>query len=168
MGSPSLLVTRLVLPTTQGDSIFQFALLKYQSKRFERPGRTEFPGSIPPLSEPAQAALLSTLLMELSSKYKLNLDTEPILSRQLVLSPALPKGTGDTPALFIGGSNADRLANAAANVGIIPDTVTEGGWILNTSSVSTVLPQIEAYCLTLPPEAPVIILLPGQFFLQPG
>jgi hypothetical protein len=95
--------------------------------------------------------------MELSSKYKLNLDTEPNLSRQLVLSPTLPKGTGDTPALFIGGSNADRLANAAANVGIIPDTVTEGGWILNTSSVTTVLPQIEAYCLTLPPEAPVII-----------
>jgi hypothetical protein len=101
--------------------------------------------------------LLSTLHMELSSKYKLNLDTEPNLSRQLVLSPTLPKGTGDTPALFIGGSNADRLANPAANVGIIPDTVTEGGWILNTSSVSTVLPQIEAYCLTLPPEAPVII-----------
>ncbi len=95
--------------------------------------------------------------MELSSKYKLNLDTEPNLSRQLVLSPTLPKGTSDTPALFIGGSNADWLANAAANVGIIPDTVSEGGWILNTSSVTTVLPQIEAYCLTLPLEAPVII-----------
>ncbi len=106
--------------------------------------------------------------MELSSKYKLNLDTEPNLSRQLVLSPTLPNGTGDTPALFIGGSNADRLANAGANVGIIPDTVTAGGWILNTSSVSTVLPKIEAYCLTLPSEAPVIYILLGQFFFQPS
>jgi len=60
-------------------------------------------------------------------------------------------------AKFIGGSNADRLANAAANVGVIPDTVTEGGWVLNTSNVTTALPQIEAYCLTLPAEAPVII-----------
>ncbi len=74
-----------------------------------------------------------------------------------ILSPTLPKGAGNAPALFIGGSNADRLAIAAATVGIVPDTVTEGGWILNTSSVSIVLPQIEAYCLTLPPEAPVII-----------
>ncbi len=45
----------------------------------------------------------------------------------------------------------------SANVGVVPDTVTEGGWLLNTTSVSTVLPQIEAYCLTLPAEAPVII-----------
>ncbi len=59
--------------------------------------------------------------------------------------------------MFIGGSNADRLANAAANVGVVPDTVTEGGWLLNTTSVTTALPQIEAYCLTLPTEAPVII-----------
>jgi hypothetical protein len=59
--------------------------------------------------------------------------------------------------LYIGGSNTDRLANAAANIGVVPDTVTEGGWVLNTTSVSTALPQIEAYCLTLPAEAPVII-----------
>ncbi len=95
--------------------------------------------------------------MELSSKFKLELDSEPILSRDLTLSPLLPKAAEDSPALFMGGSNADRLANAAANVGIVPDTVTEGGWILNTTSVSTVLPQIEACCLTLPAEAPVVL-----------
>jgi hypothetical protein len=101
--------------------------------------------------------LIYTLLTELSSKYKLGLDTEPNLSQRLVLIPAPPTGSGDTPALFIGGSNADRLANAAAAVGLIPDTVMEGGWVLNTTSVSTVLPQIEAYCRTLQPEAPVIV-----------
>ncbi len=85
------------------------------------------------------------------------MDTEPNLSRRLALTPAPPTGCGETPALFIGGSNADRLANEAAAVGLIPDTVTEGGWVLNITSVTTVLPQIEAYCLTLPPEAPVII-----------
>jgi hypothetical protein len=45
----------------------------------------------------------------------------------------------------------------AANVGIVPDTVTKEGWVLNTTSVTTVLPQIEVYCLTLRVEAPVII-----------
>jgi hypothetical protein len=130
---------------------------EFTKNRFERQGRTNFPGSIPPLSEISEPALIYTLLTELSSKFKLGLDTEPNLSRRLVLTPAAPTSSGETPALFIGGSNADRLANAAAAVGLIPDTVTEGGWVLNTTSVTTALPQIEAYCLTLPPEAPVII-----------
>jgi hypothetical protein len=118
------------------------------------PGRTDFPGSIPAL--PA-SALFYTLLTKFSSKFKLELDSEPVLSRELTVSHILPKAAEDSPALFIGGSNADRLVNAAANVGIVPDTVTEGGWVLNTTSVSTALPQIEAYCLTLPAEAPVVI-----------
>jgi hypothetical protein len=63
----------------------------------------------------------------------------------------------DIPALFIGGSNADKLANAAASLGVVADTITEGGWILSTSSVSIILPQVEAYCATLPPDAPVVI-----------
>ncbi len=130
---------------------------EFATNCFERQGRINFPGSIPPLSENAEPALIYTLLTELSSKYKLGLDTEPNLSRRLVLTPAPPTGSGETPALFIGGSNADRLVNAAAAVGLILDTVMEGGWVLNNTSVSTVLPQIEAYCLTLPPEAPVII-----------
>ncbi len=52
--------------------------------------------------------MLYTLLTELSSKYKVSLDKEPNLSRQLLLTPTLPKGAGETPVLFIGGSNADR------------------------------------------------------------
>jgi hypothetical protein len=139
---------RLYLPATTDD---------FPKNRFERPGRSEFPGSIPAIPASAEPALYYTLLTELSSKFKLELDSEPILSRDLTLSPVLPRAAEDTPALFIGGSNADRLANAAANVGIVPDTVTEGGWILNTTSISTVLPQIEAYCLTLPAEAPVVL-----------
>ncbi len=104
----------------------------------------------------------------LSSKFKLELDSEPVLSRDLTLSLNHPKAAGETPALFNGGSNADRLANEVANVGIVPDTVTEGGWVLNTTSVSTALPQIEAYCLTLPAEAPVIICcLDNSSFCQP-
>jgi hypothetical protein len=39
----------------------------------------------------------------------------------------------------------------------LSDTITEGGWILSTSSVSIILPQVKAYCATLPPDAPVVI-----------
>ncbi len=100
----------------------------FLTNRFERPGHVDFPGSIPSLSATAEPALIYTFLTELSSKFKLELDSEPVLSRELTLSPNLPKTSGEIPALFIGGSNTDRLANAVANVGVVPDTVTEGGW----------------------------------------
>jgi hypothetical protein len=60
-------------------------------------------------------------------------------------------------ALFIGGSNADRLANSAATLGVNSETVTNGGWILSTSNVTTILHEIEAYCNTRPADSPVII-----------
>jgi hypothetical protein len=52
----------------------------------------------------------------LSTLFKMNLDTLTNLSRDSVIFP-----TGNTPveedlaALFIGGSNADRVANSAAS-----------------------------------------------------
>jgi hypothetical protein len=60
-------------------------------------------------------------------------------------------------ALFIGASNADRLANSAATLGIITETITTGGWILTTDAVSGILPQVNAYCTSLPAEALVVI-----------
>jgi hypothetical protein len=85
------------------------------------------------------------------------MDTLPNLSRDLVITPRMAHQEDNIPALFIGGSNADKLANAAASLGVVADTITEGGWILSTSSVSIILPQVEAYCATLPPDAPVVI-----------
>ncbi len=91
--------------------------------------------------------------------FKLELDSEPNLSRKLILSPTFPRRPARPPPCSSAAAMRTGLANAAGNVGIVPDTVTEGGWVLNTTSVTTVLPQIEAYCLflTLPAEASVII-----------
>jgi hypothetical protein len=60
-------------------------------------------------------------------------------------------------ALFISGSNADRLAHSAATVGVNPETVTSGGWILTTATVTTILPDIEAFCNSMPADSPVVI-----------
>jgi hypothetical protein len=85
------------------------------------------------------------------------MDSLPNLSRELVITQRPARQEDDIPALFIGGSNAEKLANAAATLGVVSETITEGGWILTTSSVSIILPQVEAYCATLPPDAPVVI-----------
>jgi hypothetical protein len=88
----------------------------------------------------------------------MNLDTLPNLSRDTVIFP-----TGNTlveedlAALFIGGSNADRLANSAATLGIVSETITTAGWILSTDAVTAILPQVIEYCNSLPEEAPVVI-----------
>jgi hypothetical protein len=77
-------------------------------------------------------------------------------SRDLVLKPAAIV-TGEKSALFVGGSNANNLANAATSLGYYTETITKGGWVLSTEAVTTILPEFEAYCLTMPPETPVVI-----------
>ncbi len=60
-------------------------------------------------------------------------------------------------ALFIGGSNADRLANSAATLGIATETITMDGWVLSTDAVTAILPQVSELCGSLPASAPVVI-----------
>ncbi len=54
----------------------------------------------------------------------MNLDTLPNLSRDIAIFPTgtTPVEEDDVAALFIGGSNADRLANSAATLGIVSET----------------------------------------------
>jgi hypothetical protein len=109
------------------------------------------PGKMRKISSPP-------LLEGLSTLFKMSLDTLPNLSRDTVIFP-----TGNTPvkedlaALFIGDSNADRLANSAATLGIISETVTMAGWILSTDAVTAILTQVIERCNSLPEDAPVVI-----------
>jgi hypothetical protein len=138
---------RTFLPTSTSE---------FTKKLFERVG-ISLPGSICPISTDDEKMLVYPLLAELCTKFKMSMDTLPNLSRDLAITPKPARQEDDIPALFIGGSNADKLANAAATLGVLSDTVMEGGWILNTSSVSIILLPVEAYCATLPPDAPVVI-----------
>jgi hypothetical protein len=52
---------------------------------------------------------------------------------------------------------ADRLADSAATLGIVTETITTGGWVLTTDAVSEILPQVTAYFASIPGEAPVVI-----------
>ncbi len=117
-------------------------LHSFEKKLFERQGWEGLPGNVPPLPGQDEKALITPLLEGLSTLFKMSLDTLPNLSRDTVIFP-----TGNMPveedlaALFIGGSNADRLANSAATLGIVSETVTTAGWILSTDAVTAILPQ---------------------------
>jgi hypothetical protein len=84
-----------------------------------------------------------------------NIDKERNVS---CVQPPPPASSPANEKAAIGGSNADRLANSAATVGGQPrDAVTSGGWILTTAAVTAILPEIEAYCNTMPADSPVVI-----------
>jgi hypothetical protein len=88
----------------------------------------------------------------------LNIDTLPNLSRDNTIFPTGPSTVEeDMAALFIGGSNADRLANSAATLGIATETITMDGWVLSTDAVTAILPQVSELCGSLPASAPVVI-----------
>jgi hypothetical protein len=137
----------------------QTSLYVFEKKLFERQGWQGLPGSVPPLSLQEESSLLTPLLEGLSTLFRLNLDTHPNLSRDsAIFSPGSTlAAVEDTSALFIGASNADRLANSAATLGIVTETVTTGGWVLTTDAVTEILPQVAAYCAALPADAPVVI-----------
>ncbi len=114
-----------------------------------------------PPSPPKKRKLFSPpppLLEGLSTLFKLNLDTLPNLSRDpTIFPPGSVPAVDEMAALFIGPSNADRLANSAATLGIVTETVTTGGWVLTTDAVTEILPQVAAYCAALAADAPVVI-----------
>ncbi len=133
------------------------SLHSFEKKLFERQGWEGLPGNVPHLSGQDEKALITPLLEGLSTLFKMSLDTLPNFSRDTVIFP-----TGNTPveedlaALFIGGSNADRLANSVATLGIISETVTTAGWILSTDAVTAILPQVIELCNSLPEVALVV------------
>jgi len=112
---------------------------------------------VQPLASEKEASLLKPLLEGLSTHFLLALDTCPDISRDLSCSTGILSTSPDLSAVFIGGSNADKLANAAASLGIVAETVTTSGWVLSTTAVTAILPEVEALCITLPADSPVII-----------
>jgi hypothetical protein len=141
-----------------GRAVILSSLYEFEPRLFERQGWHGLPGSVPPLSSQDEKSLLTPLLEGLSTHFKLNLDTLPNLSRDAsIFPPGAAPAIEDTAALFIGASNADRLANSAATLGIITETITTGGWILSTDAVTGILQQVTDFCASLPAEAPVVI-----------
>ncbi len=141
-----------------GRVFLQTSLYEFELKVFERQGWHGLPGSVPPLSPQDEKALLTPLLEGLSTLFKLNVDTLPNLSRDpTIFPPGSTPAVDEMAALFFGASNGDRLANSAATLGIVTETITTGGWVLTTDAVSEILPQVTAYCASLPAEAPVVI-----------
>jgi hypothetical protein len=69
---------------------------------------------------------------------------------------ALRDGTIEK-ALFIGGSDASKLASSTSMLGVDSDKIAVGGWNISKESVDVLLPELQTLLATLLADTPIII-----------
>jgi hypothetical protein len=87
------------------------------------------------------------------------LDTDPDLSRSAKrpqLYPAFRSGSVETEA-FVGGSNAKKLSQAAANLGIDSYMLASSGWKITKDNTEKLIPDLKELMSSLPAGTPIIL-----------
>jgi len=101
------------------------------------------PDGVPPLPQAAEKAIVLPLLEQLNEAFSLGLDTAPSFERTVVgigeLAQARASGL---KYLVIGGSHADRTADALCASGLEVTRLTSSGWRATRTSVALVLDKI--------------------------
>jgi hypothetical protein len=69
---------------------------------------------------------------------------------------ALRDGTVEK-AVFVGSSNAGRLAGSTSMLGVDVHQITSSGWKITQETVCKLLPDLESLLATLPADTPVVI-----------
>jgi hypothetical protein len=112
-----------------------------------------------PLSPENESSLIKLFIRELNENMVLNLDTNPNFSRSAKrpeMHCALREGRVDK-ALFIGGSNASKLASATAMLRVDTSKIAKGGWKVTSNSVDLLLHDLEEQLSGLPPDTPIVL-----------
>jgi hypothetical protein len=115
-------------------------LENFEGKYIVSPGRPGIPAAVPSWSQADEKKVLDILIKELNEKFLAGLDTDPNLSRsskRLQLYPAFRSGSVETAA-FVGGSNAKKLSQAAANLGIDSYMLATSGWKITKDNIEKV------------------------------
>jgi hypothetical protein len=87
------------------------------------------------------------------------LDPNPNLSRSKVkpaMYPAVRSGVIEK-IVFVGGSNAKKLSQAAALLGIDAYMIAKGGWKLSRENVDKLIPDLHELLGGLPPGTPIVL-----------
>jgi hypothetical protein len=131
----------------------------YKGRYLYSPGREGLPLHLESLSPEIESSLVKLLIRELNEKMVSNLDTNPNFSRSAKrpeMHCALREGRVDK-ALFIGGSNASKLATATAMLGVDTSKIAKGGWKVTSDSVDLLLNDLEEQLSAMPPDTPIVL-----------
>ena len=122
-------------------------------------GQHDAPAAVPLMSYVSEKKFVLALISELNSVLLTNLDCEPNFSRSAkrpAMYCALRSGSVEY-ALFIGGSNANKLSAAASTLGVDSVKIATGGWRLTKENVDKLLLEIDDALDMLPAGSPIVI-----------
>ncbi len=134
-------------------------LENYEGKFIVSPGRPGIPATVPSWSQADEKKVLDILIKELNEKFLAGLDTDPNLSRSSKrpqLYPAFRSGSIETAA-FVGGSNAKKLSQAAANLGIDSYMLAKSRWKITKDNIEKLIPDLRELMSSLPAGTPIIL-----------
>jgi hypothetical protein len=113
---------------------------------------------VPVWSQADEKKYLDLLISDLNEKSLAGLDPEPNLSRSSkrpAMYPAVRSSCVEN-IVFVGGSNARALSQAAANLGANSYTLAKGGWKLTRENVEKIIPDLKEMMGSLPRGTPIV------------
>jgi hypothetical protein len=131
----------------------------YDGNYLKSPGRPGIPAFVPSWSQTDEKRFLDGLLKDLNENLLAGLDPNPNLSRSKVkpaMYPAVRSGIVEKIG-FVGGSNAKKLSQAAALLGIDAYMIAKGGWKLSRENVDKLIPDLHELMSSLPPGTPIVL-----------
>jgi hypothetical protein len=146
---------------------FPLSLDDYKGRYLYSPGREGLPLHLESLSPESESSLIKLLIRELNENMVSNLDTNPNFSRSAKrpeIHCALREGRVEK-ALFIGSSNASKLATATAMLGVDTSKIAKGGWKVTSDSVDLLLNDLEEQMSGCPP---ILLLFCTVWTTQPS
>jgi hypothetical protein len=121
-------------------------------------GQASRPQCLPGL-KPTKKKYLDLLISELNEKMLAGLDPEPNLSRSSkrpALYPAVRSSCIEN-IVFVGGSKARALSNAAASLGANSYNIARGGWKITRENVDKLIPDLKEIMGSLPAGTPIVL-----------
>ncbi len=139
--------------------LLPFNLDSYDGTHITSPSRPGIPAFVSSWSQADEKKFLDWLIKDLNENLLAGLDPNPNLSRSKnkpQMYPAVRSGSVER-IVFVGGSNAKNLSQAASMLGIDSYMIATGGWKLSRENVDKLIPDLHELLTSLPPGTPIVL-----------
>ncbi len=114
---------------------------------------------MPTWSQADEKKYLDGLLKDLNENLLVGLDPNPNLSRSKnkpQMYPAVRSSTVER-IVFVGGSNAKKLSQAASMIGIDSYMLAKGGWKVTRENIDKLIPDLREILTGIPAGTPIVL-----------
>jgi hypothetical protein len=136
-----------------------FNLESYDGTHLTSPGRPGIPAFVPTWSQADEKKYLDGLFKDLNENLLVGLDPNPNLSRSKnkpQMYKAVRNGSVER-IVFVGGSNAKKLSQAASMIGIDSYMLAKGGWKVTRENIDKLIPDLREMLTGIPVGTPIVL-----------